>query len=199
MNKIELEIIAITTSVTQIHSYTVLLGEKGGGRKFPIVIGSFEAQAIAIALEQIHPSRPLTHDLFNNFMTTFDIELAEALIYRLEEGIFYAKLICRKDGELVEIDSRSSDAIALALRMGSPIYTYESIVDKASLADDISMDLNISSDDLDDDDLEEMEDNEVENEYSKMSKEELNQALEQALEKEDYNTAIIIRDELKKR
>src|SRR5690606_37437170 len=134
MKKIELEIVALSHSITQTHSYAVVLGEVNGLRRLPIVIGGFEAQAIAVALEKMQPSRPLTHDLFNNFMTSFNIELSEVVIYKLEEGIFFAKLICiGLDGSSVEIDSRTSDALALAVRSGCRIYTYENILEAAGL------------------------------------------------------------------
>src|SRR3954468_4465131 len=126
MKKIELEIVALSHSITQTHSYAVVLGEVDGLRRLPIVIGGFEAQAIAVALERMQPSRPLTHDLFANFMTTFNIELTEVVIYKLEEGIFFAKLVCNNpNGESVEIDSRTSDALAMAVRANCKIYTYE--------------------------------------------------------------------------
>src|SRR5215217_133738 len=117
MKKIELEIVALSHSITQTHSYAVVLGEVDGLRRLPIVIGGFEAQAIAVALERMQPSRPLTHDLFANFMAAFSIELNEVLIYKLEEGIFFAQLVCHgPDGDTVEIDARTSDALALAVR-----------------------------------------------------------------------------------
>src|SRR5436305_13553197 len=131
MKKIELEIVALSHSITQTHSYAVVLGEADGLRRLPIVIGGFEAQAIAVALERMQPSRPLTHDLFANFMATFAIELTEVIIYKLEEGIFFAKLICQNAGESVEIDSRTSDALALAVRANCHIYTYENILETA--------------------------------------------------------------------
>ena len=134
MKKIELEIVALSHSITQTHSYAVVLGEVNGLRRLPIVIGGFEAQAIAVALERMQPSRPLTHDLFANFMSTFGIDLSEVIIYKLEEGIFFAKLICQGiDGENVEIDSRTSDALALAVRANCRIYTYENILEAAGL------------------------------------------------------------------
>src|SRR5215217_2030251 len=120
MKKIELEIVALSSSVTQTHSYAVVLGEINGLRRLPIVIGAFEAQAIVVALERIKPSRPLTHDLFYNFMLSFNIELQEVLIYKLEEGIFFAQLVCSNGKEVIEIDSRTSDALALAVRIGCP-------------------------------------------------------------------------------
>src|SRR3954465_6136416 len=134
MKKIELEIVALSHSITQTHSYAVVLGEVNGLRRLPIVIGGFEAQAIAVALERMQPSRPLTHDLFANFMSTFAIDLSEVVIYKLEEGIFFAKLICQgADGESIEIDSRTSDALALAVRASCRIYTYENILEAAGL------------------------------------------------------------------
>src|ERR1043165_332960 len=133
MKKIELEIVALSHSITQTHSYAVVLGEVNGLRRLPIVIGGFEAQAIAVALERMQPSRPLTHDLFANFMTTFGIELTEVMIYKLAEGIFFSKLICRHEGEKVEIDSRTSDALAMAVRANCKIYTFENILDAAGL------------------------------------------------------------------
>src|SRR4026207_592760 len=133
MKKIELEIVALSHSITQTHSYAVVLGEVNGLRRLPIVIGGFEAQAIAVALEKMQPSRPLTHDLMKNFMNAFAIELHEIIICDLQEGIFYSKLVCSSDNDTVEIDSRTSDALALAVRSGCPIYTYENILDSAGI------------------------------------------------------------------
>src|SRR5215217_7851873 len=133
MKKIELEIVALSHSITQTHSYAVVLGEVNGLRRLPIVIGGFEAQAIAVALERMQPSRPLTHDLFANFMDTFSIDLNEVVIYKLEEGIFFAKLMCQSGDDVVEIDSRTSDALALAVRANCRIYTYENILETAGL------------------------------------------------------------------
>src|SRR5512139_2843448 len=133
MKKIELEIVALSHSITQTHSYAVVLGEVNGLRRLPIVIGGFEAQAIAVALEKMQPSRPLTHDLMKNFMSAFSIELHEIIICDLQEGIFYSKLVCASDNDTVEIDSRTSDALALAVRFGCPIYTYENILDSAGI------------------------------------------------------------------
>ena len=133
MKKIELEIVALSHSITQTHSYAVVLGEVNGLRRLPIVIGGFEAQAIAVALEKMQPSRPLTHDLMKNFMTGFNIELHEIIICDLQEGIFYSKLVCSSEKDTLEIDSRTSDALALAVRFGCPIYTYENILDSAGI------------------------------------------------------------------
>ena len=131
--KLELEIVALSHSVTQAHSYAVVLGEVNGVRKLPIVIGGFEAQAIAVAMENMNPSRPLTHDLIKSIFDNFDIVLKEVVINNLLDGVFFAKLICLKDRQEFEIDSRSSDAIALAVRFGCPIYTYETILDSAGI------------------------------------------------------------------
>jgi len=205
MKKVELEIVALSSSVTQTHSYAVVLGEVNGLRRLPIVIGGFEAQAIAVALERIKPSRPLTHDLFSNFMFSFNIELLEAIIYKLEEGIFFAKLICRNDKETIEIDSRTSDALALAIRMGCPIFTYENILDAAGLF----MDQTETGEETTPHPGTEGEESELheeetvlpaqEKDLKQMSKEELEELLHQVLENEDYVRAITIRDELKSR
>src|SRR5213592_326390 len=133
MKKIELEIVALSHSITQTHSYAVVLGEVNGLRRLPIVIGGFEAQAIAVALEKMNPSRPLTHDLMKNFLNAFAIDLHEIIICDLQEGIFYSKLVCSTENDTVEIDSRTSDAIALAVRFGCPIYTYENILESAGI------------------------------------------------------------------
>jgi bifunctional DNase/RNase len=200
MNKIELEIVALSHSITQTHSYAVVLGEVDGLRRLPIVIGGFEAQAIAVALERMQPSRPLTHDLFANFMTTFGIELSEVLIYKLEEGIFFSKLICHHNGETIEIDSRTSDALAMAVRFTCKIYTYENILETAGLY------------------LEQPEATTIEptagpkpgkvpvsgkgnidKDIKNMSLDELNALLQKVLEQEDYVRAINIRDEINSR
>ena len=156
MKKIELEIVALSHSITQTHSYAVVLGEVNGLRRLPIVIGGFEAQAIAVALERMQPSRPLTHDLMKNFMLAFNIELHEIIINDLQEGIFYSKLVCSTEHDTVEIDSRTSDAVALAVRFGCPIYTYENILDSAGILmeeDDKKKKVVVSHSDTTNDDL----------------------------------------------
>jgi bifunctional DNase/RNase len=198
MKKIELEIVALSHSITQTHSYAVVLGEVNGLRRLPIVIGGFEAQAIAVALERMQPSRPLTHDLFANFMSTFGIDLTEVVIYKLEEGIFFAKLICQgPDGESVEIDSRTSDALAMAVRANCRIYTYENILETAGLYLDqpeggateagegttTTTPSRVTTD----------------KDLKNLSPEELNTLLQQVLEQEDYVRAISIRDEINAR
>ena len=190
MKKIELEIVALSHSITQTHSYAVVLGEIKGLRRLPIVIGGFEAQAIAVALERMTPSRPLTHDLMKNFMLAFNVELHEIVINDLQEGIFYAKLVCSSANDTVEIDSRTSDALALAVRFGCPIYTYDNILDHAGdlMEDDQKKSSGgITSESGSKDDL------------HSMNLEELHKLLNEVLEHEDYIKAIAIRDEIKSR
>ena len=133
MDKIRLDIVALSHSVAQSHNYAVVLGEQDGSRRLPIVIGAFEAQAIAVAMERMAPNRPLTHDLFKNSLEKFDVDLKEIVINNLVEGVFYSLLVCERHGELIEIDSRTSDAIAMAVRFQCPIYTFEEILDKAGV------------------------------------------------------------------
>lgn len=198
MKKIELEIVALSHSITQTHSYAVVLGEVNGLRRLPIVIGGFEAQAIAVALERMQPSRPLTHDLFANFMTTFSIRLDEVVIYKLEEGIFFAKLLCEHNGEIIEIDSRTSDALALAVRADCKIFTYENILDAAGLyldPNDTSSDENKNVDNS----TASVTSTDPNQDLKKMTVDELNKLLHQVLEQEDYVRAISIRDEINSR
>lgn len=200
MKKTELEIVALSHSITQTHSYAVVLGEVNGLRRLPIVIGGFEAQAIAVALEKMEPSRPLTHDLFTNFMSTFDIELTEVVIYKLEEGIFYAKLICNKSGEEIEIDSRTSDALALAVRTGCRIFTYENILETAGLyLDPSESPTNVSPEEQSVTASSESTSSSEEKDLSDMSLDELQSLLNRVLEQEDYIRAISIRDEINSR
>lgn len=194
MKKIELEIVALSHSITQTHSYAVVLGEVNGLRRLPIVIGGFEAQAIAVALEKMHPSRPLTHDLMKNFMNAFSIDLQEIIICDLQEGIFYSKLVCVSEHDTVEIDSRTSDALALAVRFGCPIYTYDNILESAGILmedpsgkkkqprEAVAAESAAGSDDL-----------------KTMTLDELNTLLNDVLEQEDYIRAIAIRDEINTR
>lgn len=193
MKKIELEIVALSHSITQTHSYAVVLGEVNGLRRLPIVIGGFEAQAIAVALERMQPSRPLTHDLMKNFMNAFNVELMEIIINDLQEGIFYSKLVCVSEHDTVEIDSRTSDALALAVRFGCPIYTFEHILESAGILMEDSSKKKKS-----DIAVEEVSATTRE-ELSKLSLEELQNLLNEVLEQEDYIRAIAIRDEINKR
>ena len=193
MKKIDLEIVALSHSTTQTNSYAVLLGEVNGARQLPIVIGGCEAQAIAVALEKMQPSRPLSHDLMKNFFNLFNIILHEIIICDLQEGIFFSKLICSSDTDTVEIDSRTSDALALSVRFGCPIYTYKNILDSAGIviektttkrkvAKEVPVGEVGSSNDL-----------------KKMTLEELTGLLSDVLKNEDYIRAIAIRDEINNR
>lgn len=198
MKKIELEIVALSHSITQTHSYAVVLGEVNGLRRLPIVIGGFEAQAIAVALEKMAPSRPLTHDLMKNFMTAFAIDLHEIIICDLQEGIFYSKLVCSGENDTVEIDSRTSDAIALAVRFGCPIYTYENILECAGILMEDTTGSGKKKKAKQEVVVE--DDRPTGNEDLKtMTIEELNHMLNEVLDNEDYIRAIAIRDEINSR
>ena len=193
MRKIELEIVALSHSITQTHSYAVVMGEVNGLRRLPIVIGGFEAQAIAVALEKMQPSRPLTHDLMKNFMSAFNVDLIEIIISDLQEGIFYSKLVCVSEHDTVEIDSRTSDALALAVRFGCPIYTYENILDSAGiLMEDTAKKKKGTVETT-------SATNAPREDLRAMSLEELNSLLGEVLEQEDYIRAISIRDEIASR
>ena len=201
MKKIELEIVALSHSITQTHSYAVVLGELNGLRRLPIVIGGFEAQAIAVALEKMQPSRPLTHDLMKNFMNAFAIDLHEIIICDLQEGIFYSKLVCSTENDTVEIDSRTSDAIALAVRFGCPIYTYENILDSAGiLMEETGAATGTGKKKKGKQEVvvEEGESSGKED-LKTMTVEELHTLLNDVLESEDYIRAIAIRDEINTR
>jgi bifunctional DNase/RNase len=193
MQKIELEIVALSHSVTQSNSYAVILGEVGSIRRLPIVIGGFEAQAIAVALENMQPSRPLTHDLMKNFMTAFDIQLQEVYISDLQEGIFYSKLVCYTANDTIEIDSRTSDALALAVRFGCPIYVNATVLDKAG------NEMDASENDTAENPLGEVTAGNNTSDLSTLSMSELTELLNEVLEQEDYIRAIDIRDEIAKR
>ena len=197
MKKIELEIVALSHSITQTHSYAVVLGEVNGLRRLPIVIGGFEAQAIAVALEKMQPSRPLTHDLVKNFMNAFAIDLHEIIICDLQEGIFYSKLVCSSEHDTIEIDSRTSDALALAVRFGCPIYTYENILESAGI---LMEDTGSGKKKKSKQEVVVEEQGSTGNEDLKtMTVEELDVLLNEVLESEDYIRAIAIRDEINSR
>ena len=199
MKKIELEIVALSHSITRTQSYAVILGEVNGLRRIPIVIGAFEAQAIAVALENMPISRPLTHDLMKNFMMAFQIDLHEVVISRLHEGVFYSQLVCSSENDTIEIDSRTSDALALAVRFGCPIYTYESVLENASNVTEMEEKkaegqkeaVSVEGDDSTAEDLHVN--------LSGLTMEELQQKLAEVLENEDYLQAIAIRDEISSR
>jgi uncharacterized protein len=192
MIKIEMDIVALSHSVTQSHNYAVVLGEIEGNRRLPIVIGGFEAQAIAVAMEQMSPNRPLTHDLFKNTLEQFDIELKEVVINNLLDGVFYAKLLCVKDGEEYEIDSRTSDAIAMAVRFECPIYTYDFIMESAGVElEEGDKDKTIST---------KADTGKGSGQtYEKMPNESLQKLLDDFLANEDDEKAAKIRDELLRR
>lgn len=208
MSLVRLKIKGISYSQTQNGAYALILNEVDGDRKLPIVIGAFEAQSIAIALEkEIKPPRPLTHDLFKNFADRFDIVIKQVIIHKLVDGVFYSSIICERDKIEEIIDARTSDAIALALRFGAPIFTYKTILDKAGIF------LKFSSKDKDkeesddsimvDEILQEGETVEIDagdaSMYKEMSLEELRAELEKAVLSEDYEKAAKIRDEISKR
>lgn len=197
MKKIELRIVALSHSVSQSNNYAVVLGEMVGLRRIPIVIGSFEAQAIAVAMEKMTPNRPLTHDLFKQTLEAFKVEIKEIIINNLLDGIFYARLICEREGEIIELDSRTSDAIALAVRFQCPIYTYEFILDTAGVELDESTQTDIEEES--DDEMEEKPGKSKQSALSTYSLESLQNMLLQVLEEENYEKAATIRDEIDKR
>ena len=200
MKKIELEIVALSHSITQTHSYAVVLGEVNGLRRLPIVIGGFEAQAIAVALKKMHPSRPLTHDLMKNFLNAFAIDLHEIIICDLQEGIFYSKLVCASENDTIEIDSRTSDALALAVRFGCPIYTYENILESAGiLMEDTGTSTGKKKKTKQEVVVEEQGAAGGNEDLKTMTLEDLNALLSEVLEGEDYIRAIAIRDEINSR
>ncbi|SFN54379.1 hypothetical protein SAMN04487989_1011125 [Bizionia echini] len=204
MSLVRLKIKGISYSQTQNGAYALILNEVDGDRKLPIVIGAFEAQSIAIALEkEIRPPRPLTHDLFKNFADRFDIVIKQVIIHKLVDGVFYSSIICERDNVEEIIDARTSDAIALALRFQAPIFTYKNILDKAGIYLKINPeDENESESDsilVDDLIAEELETGTVKESYNSKSLEELHNMLDEAVANEDYEKAAKIRDEISKR
>ena len=198
MDKLKLEILGLSSSQSQTGSFALVLGEQEGKRRLPIIIGMFEAQAIAIQIEKIRPNRPMTHDLFKSFAYEFDYTIKEIVISDLKEGVFFAKIVCESQDKIVEIDARPSDAIAIGLRFDAPIYTYETILTEAGIeftGDEES--------DLDEVKSEFIEKSEPEKQKQKSlqdnSTEKLNELLKKAIENEDYEKAAKIRDELGKR
>jgi bifunctional DNase/RNase len=189
MDKIKLEIVGLSYSQTQSGAYALVLAESGGKRRLPIIIGGFEAQAIAIELEKMTPTRPLTHDLFKSLAIAFNVQLKEVVIYNLQEGIFFAKLVCEKDGVISDIDARTSDAIALAVRFNCPIFTFENILSSAGI---------LSDEFMDEDEEDEMLETET-SEFERLSVAELEDQLQTAIDQEDYELASKIRDEINKR
>lgn len=196
MKRIELDIVALSHSVTQSHNYAVVLGERRGQRRLPIVIGSFEAQAIAVAMERMVPNRPLTHDLFKNTLDAFNIYMKEVVINNLLDGIFYARLVCVKDGETFEIDSRTSDAIAMAVRFSCPIYTYDFILEAAGVVLEDQDESRASGQQRSNEPREPEVDLSALDKYSLDA---LQRKLQEVIDEEDYETAAKIRDEIKRR
>ena len=207
LKKIQLEILGLSSSQSQSGSFALILGEKGGNRRLPIIIGMFEAQSIAIQIEKISPNRPLTHDLFKSFAEHVHVVILEVVISDLKEGVFYSRIVCSDGATTFDIDARPSDAIAIGLRFGVPIFTVETVLSEAGI---ILSDLDeTESDDEEDDE----EDDDTEGDSPRparaqpeprdpsgqVSLDELTKMLAQALEKEDYEKAAKIRDELNKR
>jgi bifunctional DNase/RNase len=193
MKKIKLKVLGISYSQTQSGAYALVLIEENGERRIPIIIGGFEAQAIVIKLENLDPPRPLTHDLFKSFADEFNISLIEVFIYKLEEGVFYSKLVCDNGEKEYSIDSRTSDAVALALRFNCPIYITEEILERAGITVTPSETTTPSS--SDDQELYEPE----VTKYGSYSDEELYKMIDDAVKTEDYERAAAIRDEIEKR
>jgi len=208
LKKIQLEILGLSSSQSQSGSFALILGEKGGNRRLPIIIGMFEAQSIAIQIEKISPNRPLTHDLFKSFAEHVHVVILEVVISDLKEGVFYSRIVCSDGATTFDIDARPSDAIAIGLRFGVPIFTVESVLSEAGI---ILSDLDEAEGDSDDEDDEEEDDSEGDaprparaqpeprDPSGQVSLDELTKMLAQALEKEDYEKAAKIRDELNKR
>ena len=193
MKRVKLKVMGISYSQTQSGAYALILIEENGDRRIPIIIGGFEAQAIVIKLENLDPPRPLTHDLFKKFADEFNISVIEVMIYKLEEGVFFSKLVCNNGEKEYSIDSRTSDAVAIALRFGSPIFITEEILKKAGITVNPA-DSEISPV------------NEVENffepektKYNTYSDEELYKMIDEAIKTEDYERAAAVRDEIEKR
>ncbi|HEX8327571.1 MAG TPA: bifunctional nuclease family protein [Hymenobacter sp.] len=208
MKKIQLEILGLSSSQSQSGSFALILGEKGGNRRLPIIIGMFEAQSIAIQIEKISPNRPLTHDLFKSFAEHVHVVILEVVISDLKEGVFYSRIVCSDGATTFDIDARPSDAIAIGLRFGVPIFTVESVLSEAGI---ILSDLDEAEGDAEDDE-EDDEDEDTDSDSPRPSRQpetrdpsgqvsldELTKMLAQALEKEDYEKAAKIRDELNKR
>jgi bifunctional DNase/RNase len=193
MKRVKLKVLGISYSQTQSGAYALILIEENGERRVPIIIGGFEAQAIVIKLENLEPPRPLTHDLFKSFATEFNITIIEVMIYKLEEGVFYSRLLCNNGDKELSIDSRTSDAVALALRFGCPIYITEEILEKAGIT--ITPTETDTSTDTETDNLYEAGNSRYEN----YSDEELYKMIDEAVKTEDYERAASIRDEIDKR
>lgn len=203
MDKIKLEILGLSSSQSQSGSFALVLGETDGGRRLPIIIGMFEAQAIAIEIEKIVPNRPMTHDLFKSFAHSFNYAVKEIIISDLKEGVFFAKIVCKNGLEKIEIDSRPSDAIAIGIRFDAPIYTYEKIMSEAGI---------VLTDDKQDDEISELKKPvqkqpasgsvQPKSDLDKLKNlniDKLNEMLDKMIQAEDYEKAAKIRDEINRR
>jgi hypothetical protein len=192
MKRIKLKVMGISYSQTQSGAYALLLIEENGDRRIPIIIGGFEAQAIVIKLENLEPPRPLTHDLFKKFADHFNIAVIEVTIDKLEEGVFFSKLLCNNGEKEYSIDSRTSDAVAIALRFGCPIYINEDILEKAQLTNSPSdADLNPAG--------ETESQSQSNTKYGTYTDEDLYKMIDEAVKKEEYERAASLRDEIEKR
>ena len=196
MSKIKLKILGLSSSQSQSGSFALVMGEVKGNRRLPIIIGMFEAQAIAIEIEKIVPNRPMTHDLFKSFAESFNFSVLEIVISDLREGVFYAKIVCTDGTQTLEVDARPSDAIAIGLRFSVPIYTFENIMSEAGI-------VLSESDDIEDEsiipDEEESSEGSPLEQIKKYSYDKLQEMLDDALESEDYEKAAQIRDEMNRR
>jgi hypothetical protein len=201
MEKVKLNVLGISYSQTQTGAYALVLAEENGRRRIPIIVGGFEAQAIAIQLEGLKPPRPLTHDLFLNFAHTFNIDLLEVTVYKLEEGVFYSKLTCDNGQRIIEIDARTSDAIALALRFKCPIYTTEDILKKAGIILDFEKEAAVQpgGDPVSAPRSIQVLDTSFMEEIRKSNLQELKDLLDEAIRDENYEKASMIRDEINRR
>lgn len=195
MKKLKLDIVGLSYSQTQSGAYALVLGEINGRRRLPIIIGAFEAQAIAIEIEKMTPSRPLTHDLFKSLASSYSINIQEVIIYNLVDGIFFAKLICSDGKKSSEIDSRTSDAIALAVRFDCPIYTYEFILATAGIV--IEGNEFVFLENIEAPSEEKAVTTSIN--FSSLTEDELKTKLKNALADEAYEKAAKIRDELSRR
>lgn len=191
MDKIRLEIVGMSYSQSQSGAYALILGEVNGKRRLPIIIGGFEAQAIAVELEKIKPARPLTHDLFKSLSDAYHIQIKEVIIDQFKQGIFHAKLICHSKEEEKTIDSRTSDAVALAIRFKCPIYTYEGIMVEAGML--------IDEKTGEEETVESPLESAAGAEFEDYTLSELEEMLQKAVEHEDYERASMLRDEIRKR
>jgi uncharacterized protein len=188
MKKIQIKIAGLSYSQTRSGAYALILEETNGNRRLPVIIGTAEAQAIAIQLENLKPYRPLTHDLFVSLANSFHIEVLEVNIIKLEEGIFYSEIVCKREQAIIKLDSRTSDAVAIALRFRAPVYVTEEIMDKAAMVFDESSEKETSQ-----------KQESKKTNIQELTEEELKEMMQEAINNEDYEKASLIRDELKRR